>query len=166
MGKSGRYRDMLTAAWLLFSAWKVGAGRGCHSFLNNLGKAATVISDSCDFCEKKKSWWITVGINESTFRMFRISWVETPRHQVSVWERDHVCFHQAQWLWDTPPPSLISHCFLCLCFLFIMLSFAEAKRDGVRLTCAFLRIFAGIVWLRLCYSPLCLNFHHAAMKVI
>lgn len=35
-------------------------------------------------------------------------------------------------LWQTPPSSLVSHCFLCLCFLFILLSFASPKCDGVR----------------------------------
>lgn len=42
MGKSGHCSDMLTIAWLLFSAWKVGAGRQCHSILNNLGKVTAV----------------------------------------------------------------------------------------------------------------------------
>lgn len=45
-----------------------------------------------------------------------------------------VCVHHTR----LPPlSSLVSHCFLCLCFLFILLSFVSPKCDGVRWSVCF-----------------------------
>lgn len=152
MGKSGHYRDTVTTTAGLRDLHYVAAV-ACRK--RERVKAAVPLLWKSSLSVEWQQWLLS-GKKRKTQRRNRLSecWdSREERHLGAKRASERVCFHRAQWLWDTPPPSLSSRCFLCLCFLFIMLSFAEAKCDGVRLMCILFHLFVDLwVRLRLRYS--------------